>query len=208
MKDLLVVAADKDIEQSIVALLGRTAALKIRPVTHEVVVHPQRDPGCYVASRAIADGFARTCRHALVVFDRAWDGAPTHDPRALEQKVESDLAATWQGRAACVVIDPEIEAWAFSTSPRVDDALGWAGRSPALRPWLVAAGLWDPGDPKPRDPKRAFEAALRHVRRPNSSSIFRVLGSSVSVDRCVDASFARLRRILEGWFPIPIAPVT
>lgn len=201
MTDLIVLTADRDIEQAVAAVLARPAALRIRSFSHEVVVHPQRDPGCYTHARAMLDGFVRTHDRALVLFDRAWDGAPTNDPRALEAKVEDDLQSTWGDRCACVVIDPAIEAWVFSDSPRVDDALGWGGRTPALRPWLMSSGYWAEGQPKPHDPKAAFEAALRHVRRPNSSALFRTLGSTVSVERCVDASFARLRAILERWFP-------
>ena len=108
MRDLVVLTADRDIEQTVIALLGRPEALGIRQITFDVVPHPQHDPGCFSSSAGLLEGYADTHRHALVVFDRAWDGAPTQDPRELEHKVETDLEVRWAGRAATVVIDPEV----------------------------------------------------------------------------------------------------
>jgi hypothetical protein len=71
MTDLVVLVADKDMEQVVATLLGRRArALGIREIGCDVFVHPRRDPGC----RTEAVGFLRTFRashdHALVLFDR------------------------------------------------------------------------------------------------------------------------------------------
>ena len=199
--DLVVVVADKCIEQAITRLLGRHQALGTRAVTHDLLVHPGHDPGCYTNAHELAQPYRRTHRHALVVFDLDWDGAPSRDSATLEAKVRADLARDWESRGACIVIEPELEAWAFSDSPHVDRVLGWGDRKPPLREWLVAEGHLRAGEVKPARPKEAFEAAIRKARERNSSSLFGELARQVSVDRCVDPSFNRLRATLRDWFP-------
>ena len=49
-RDLVVLVADKDIEQAIRRLLQRPASLGISVPTHEVYTHPARDNGCRTAS--------------------------------------------------------------------------------------------------------------------------------------------------------------
>jgi hypothetical protein len=85
----------------------------------------------------------------------------------------------------------------------VDEALGWISRRPALRQWLRGLGLWSPGQAKPSDPKRAVDRALREAGMPPSSSIYLRLAKTVSVDRCLDPAFNRLRSRLQAWFPAP-----
>lgn len=199
--DLLVVAADKDIEQTIFGLLERPRAIGIRDVTTEILVHSGRDPGCFTSGHEIADRYAATHAHVLIIFDRDWESAPTRDPLALENTVTERLSPRWGERGACVVIDPEIEAWVFSDSPHVDSILGWAGKSPDLRTWLRRQGLLEDGATKPTDPKRAFEVAIRAARTRNSAALFGQLARTVSVERCADPSFLRLLAVLRRWFP-------
>ena len=85
---------------------------------------------------------------------------------------------------------------------RIDEILGWAGRQPTLREWLVARGMWEAGDPKPGDPKTGVEQALREVRIHRSSALYRRLAEKVGLASCKDDAFARLRAILSGWFPV------
>ena len=162
--DLAVIVPDKDTEQTFEALLGRHQSLRIRPIRHQVSVHPHKDPGCYKTGDQLAGVFAREAAHALVVFDQAWEGAPCDDPTRLEADVEARLRPLWDDRARCVVIDPELEAWVWSDSPHVTDVLGWRGRDPGLRAWLEGEGLWPPDHPKPPDPEAAFRRAVRAVR--------------------------------------------
>lgn len=104
------------------------------------------------------------------------------------------------------MIEPELEAWVFSDSPHVAEALGWSGRTPDLATWLREGGFWEPGRVKPEDPKRAVDEALREARVRRSSSIYRTLAGKVSLQRCRDASFLNLRGVLQQWFPIATAP--
>ena len=45
-KDLVVLAADSNIEQALIGLFTRPEALGIRPIDVNISVHPQHDPGC------------------------------------------------------------------------------------------------------------------------------------------------------------------
>jgi len=200
--DLVCLVADRSIEAAIEAVLRRHEALGICPLEFETLVHPERDPGCLHEPAKLLGGYTDRARHALVVLDRAWDGAPAGDAAALEKLLEQELSrigpAGW-GKA--IVIEPELEAWVFSDSPHVATTLSWTEPT-ALRDALAAAGLWERGRAKPEDPKRAMEWVLRRVRLPRSSSLFRKLGSRVSLQRCEDRSFVRLAGILRGWFGV------
>ena len=45
-KDLIVLAADHNIEQALIGLFTRPEALGIRSIDVNISVHPQHDPGC------------------------------------------------------------------------------------------------------------------------------------------------------------------
>src|SRR6266542_2862642 len=112
MKDLVCLAADKNIEAAVRGLLARPEALDIRDVTYDVFVHPRRDPGCYHEAHVFLRAFRRDYAHALVVFDRAWEGAPAQEAALLEGAVRERLGTDdW---ADVVVIDPELEVWVWS----------------------------------------------------------------------------------------------
>ena len=189
--DLVVLVPGKNEEAAIGALLSsRHRSLGVRHIRYEILVHTRGDPGCFLEAPA------------LVVFDRQGCGQEQQTVAALTDDLGKRLArAGWEDRAAVLVIEPELENWVWSDSPEVDSALGWQGRDPSLRDWLQQKGLWPEGAAKPRDPKEAVESALREVRRPRSSSIYRALAEQVSLRRCQDPSFAGLKTVLRSWFP-------
>lgn len=200
---LVVLVADKDIEQAVLGLLDRHGSLGIRSLAGEfkVVVHPQRDPGVYNTGHELLKPFARNIQtHALIVFDRAWDGAPSTDAATLAQSVEERSRGDWGDRARCVCIDPEVENWVWSDSRHVAAELGWPSNA-ELRAWLSSHDLWPEGSLKPPDPKKAFERSTREKRVVPSSSIFGELARRVGLERCRDPAFVRLRDILREWFP-------
>lgn len=203
MTDLVVLVADKDIEQSVMGLLGRHQALGIRPVTFDVITHPGRDPGCFTYGHSMLGLYRDAADHALMLFDAAWEGRPSADPMELEDEVNRRLREPWGSAARCVVIDPEIEQWVWSGSPNVARVLGWQSREPPLRTWLSTNGLWPPDAGKPPDPKAAFESCLREVRVPPSAAIFRQPASRVGIRACNDPSFGRLLGVLREWFASP-----
>ena len=206
MRDLVVVVPDKDTEQALTGLLKRPQSIGVRPLDFVIRVHPQKDPGCYHTGHELAATSRREASHALVVFDRAWEGAPSPDAAVLQREVESRLRPSWGDQCACIVIDPELEAWVWSDSPHVAEALGWQGRQPALREWLAEQGLWPRDLPKPPDPEAAFRRAVRQTRLPPSAAVFRRLADTVGVQRCTDPSLLNLLSVLRRWFGEALAP--
>lgn len=103
--------------------------------------------------------------------------------------------------AAVVVIAPELEAWVWTDSPHVAKVLGWKDDAQSLRHFLQDRELLAPGSPKPTDPKRAMEQALRAKRKPGGARLFADLASSVTLNRCQDPAFHKLQKTLERWFP-------
>lgn len=202
--DLVALVADNNMQAAVSGLLTRPRALGIRQIDHKVLVHPRRDPGCFGEASELLRGFQNCAQHALVILDRAWEGAPQQSAAALESQLENALARefgrTW---ARAVVIDPELETWVFAQSPHVDEILGWAGRKRSLREELSNAGLWAPQAAKPADPKRAVEYALRIAGKSRSSSIYRQLAVKVTLQGCQDRAFRRLKNLLREWFPAP-----
>ncbi len=198
--DLFVLVADRDIEQTVLGLLARTHAMGIRSVqTAEVRPFSRHDGGCRVEGVSFLRALRGQVRHSLLIFDHHGSGADT-TAAELENRLEEELRKSgWGEDAAVIVIDPEIEAWVWAESNLVDRILGRSDGS--LRIWLQSNDYIKPGQQKPADPKNAMEAALRHVAKKPSSSIFRQLADNVSFKGCTDRSFNKLTSTLQRWFP-------
>lgn len=202
MKELIVLAADRDIEQTMIGLLNRPADLGIRPVSWDIYVHPRRDPGCLNEAQDFLRPWSRECQHALLMFDHQGCGHEDRPASAVAGDVRSRLARNgWQDRAEVVVLSPELEVWVWSEQPCVDVCLGWAGLDPPLREWLAQNRHWPLGAPKPPDPKGAMEAALRQVRKPRSSAIYLNLARTATLQGHSEPAFAHLVQTLQRWFP-------
>jgi hypothetical protein len=201
MIDLVCLVADKNMEAVVSAVLGRHEALGIRPITRELIVHPQHDSACYHNPTPLLRPYRREASHALVLLDRDWAGVPDKPVEQLEADVGEQLSQLAPDWARGIVIVPEIEVWLFSRSPRLDEALGWRGRRPALSEALATAQLWPESAPKPTDPKRAMEWALQRVQRPRSSSIYGGIAATLGTRDCTDPSFRRFQATLQAWFP-------
>jgi hypothetical protein len=201
-KDLAILVADADIRAAIEGLLTRPSAIPIRPLTYDLIVHPQRDPGVRLRSRGLLAPFRTTHSYALAILDHEGCGATNATPDDVQIEIENGCAVDWQNRLCAVAISPEVESWVWSDSPLVDLVLGWSGRQPDLRQWLTDARFAVARNDKPARPKEAFDAAIRIVRQPRSSTLFKKLGQSVGLNRCRDRAFARLRQSLQVWFPV------
>jgi len=202
MKDLVTLAADNNMKFALDGIFSRTAALSIHPISYEIFVHPERDPGCLTRGPDFLRPFVKQYRHALLVFDHEGCGREGKSCEELEAEVTTRLAhAGWEARAAAIVIAPELDVWVWSGSPHVDDALGWQGRAPDLRSWLKEKEYLADDAVKPARPKEALEDALRVVRKPRSSAIYLKLAQTVTLAACTDASFTKLRSLLTNWFP-------
>lgn len=200
-KDLVALVADKNMQFCLQGLLSRPEALAIRAIRFDpLYVHPERDPGCLRRAHDFLRPMARTHQHALVMFDRVGCGSSnTRDE--LEEMVTRRLRENgWGDRAETIVLDPELEVWVWADSPEVARCLGWRHRAPDLRKWLQEQDLWASEARKPADPKQAAESVLRYVRRPRSSALYKDLASNVSLRKCSDPAFLKLRGILTRWF--------
>ena len=183
------------------ALLGRSRSLGTRNIVYTRVRHPERDPGCCRGSVDMLRRYQTTHAHALVVFDRHGSGREGEEREVIERSIEDALKGSgWGDRAAVIVLDPELEIWVWSDSPEVCSALGWDTRS-NLDGFLLEKGLIEARDVKPTDPKKAMTAAMKRSQTPRTASIFERLAENVSLNRCTDPAFAKLKAILQSWFP-------
>ena len=204
-RELIILTADLDAETAVRGVLARWKSLNIRKLDEgcdfDMHRHPQRDAGCRSAAEAFLESFVRTHGHALVVFDHQGCGWEERSPEEVETDLESRLARTgWDGRCAAIVIAPELEAWVWSNSPNVEIELGWSGRRPRLREWLVSERLLAANAVKPADPKMAMERAMRQSRKPVSPHVFARLAETVGLNRCEDRAFLKLKRVSRNWF--------
>jgi hypothetical protein len=201
-RDLLVLVADRNMEMAVRGVLAREKSLGIRQVTADVHRHPEHDCGCRQAGVEFLNVFVGRYAHALLMFDREGCGQEEGLTEDIESELEMALASTgWANRAAAIVLDPELEIWVWNDSPHVEKELGWSGRQPDLQTWLCQRGFLQPGQIKPARPKEALEAALRQLGRSRSSALFAGLARKVSLKKCKDRAFVKLRTALRDWFP-------
>ncbi len=202
MIDLVVLVPDKKLDFTMRGILARHHSLGISPIVVEIHTHPEHDHGCYGNAPEFLQFAIMQARYALVVFDHHGSGQDHRMDRIeMEEDLENRLVmAGWRGRSAAIVIAPELESWVWSDSPHVDTILGWSNRMPPLRDWLVRRRIIDRSDTKPPHPKEAMLAALREVRKSQTSKIFSDLATRVSFDRCTDDAFLKLKRVLKEWF--------
>lgn len=201
-KDLVVLTADKNTQFAVRGILSRHRSLAIRKPEADFFVHPEKDPGVFHNAHDYLRVALKTHRHAVALMDREGSGQEDKSREALEEDLERRLFRSgWQGRAAAVVLDPEIEIWVWADSVHVDHELGWSQRDPGLRTWLRTQGYLAEGSSKPQRPKEAMEAALRAVRMPRSSAIYENLAEKVGLSKCQDPAFLKFRNLLRDWFP-------
>jgi len=200
--DLIVLVPGADEREAIQELLHhRRESLGIKELRFDIKVHPRRDPGCLTEAPDVLQVYASLAQHALVIFDLEGSGAESKNREVLEADLRDRLSKSgWTDRAEVIVIEPEFDVWAWSSSPHLDEALGWKGRSPALRDWLLRKQLWPEGSRKPPRPKEALQAALRESRVRRSASVYRVIAEKVGIQDCREESFLKFRSILTTWF--------
>lgn len=204
MKDLIILAADKSMEHALKGVLGRPEALGIRRVTFDILVHPERDPGC--AHRGVeflnSSGFSKRYRCGLLVFDYEGCGKEKFSPPELQENLNEDFANSyWRDRARAIVIVPELEAWVWRDSHHLEEVVGWKTQQRGLYRWLRENDWIKQRNIKPDRPKEAFEAALRTTMKRRSSSLFLQIAQRVSLAKCEDKSFQDLTKVLKAWFP-------
>jgi len=200
MKDLVVLVADVQMKAALEGMLSRHLRLGTHPVSADIYPHQARDPGVRLQAPNFLRLFLKSHRHAMVFLDYEGCGARGTADRlrdTLQTKMDQN---GWKDRSAVFVLVPELEAWVWSRSPEVANALGWVSEH-KLRKWLEAQGLVEPSRTKPRDPKRAMDAALERARKSRSSSIYKAIALTVEFDLCTDPTFQDFRQTMQAWFP-------
>lgn len=193
--DLMVLVADADTEATIRELLHRHQALGIRRLTCEIRRHRYRDNGCFRKSHDFLRLYYRSHDKTLLVFDREGCGAEHHTREQLESLVQEQLRAnSWQGdRAEVLVLDPELEIWAWSRSAHVAQTMKIGASAQDAANWLVEQGFCPLREIKPARPKEALDVALRKSGSPWSPRIHRDLASKISFAHCADPAFLKFR---------------
>lgn len=201
--DLIVLAADKDATEALDGILQTLPSKgEMRRIRYEIKPALMHDGEARRHAHELLRPYIRQARFALVVFDREGCGAEGLRREEIEQEVLNKLEENgWQKRAEAIVIDPELEAWVWSQSPKVDEVLGWAGTLPTLRKALEDKGWLSDGGVKPTRPREAMKWALLQSKTPWSAALFSRLARQVSYRRCTDQAFAKLLATLRTWFP-------
>jgi hypothetical protein len=202
-KDLVVLVADNNMRATIQAILKRPEVLGIRTLSVDVFVHVHRDPGVLSGAHEFLAPLTAHYKYALVMFDRKGCGREEIGGD-LSQEVQSRLDSRgWVQRSAVIIIDPELEVWVWSDSPHVPEALGLSSDNLES---LLRGKYRIEGQVKPAHPKEAMEEALWISRTPRSSSVYSRLAQRVSLERCKDQAFLRLKACLQEWFSLNKTP--
>lgn len=205
MKKLVILLADLDMENTMKSLLKRLTQSGL--CSHEasdytITRHPNRDPGCYKEATDFLRQFLKTHQYALVIFDYHGSGEEGRKTSLeIELEVENNLSINgWDDRCCAIVPAPELEIWVWSDSPHVAQELGWKRQDISIREWLIQKGLITNDQVKPRDPKGSMHAVLREALKPVSPMIFSNLAEKVSLNKCTDRAFIKLKDALQRWF--------
>jgi len=199
-KDLLILVPDKNTKYVLDGLLHRHHSFGIRSITYDIYIHPLRDPGIYHYAYDFMLPFASQYSYSLVFCDREGSGQElkTSDEIAIEIKSKFDIT-DWQNRVEIIVINPELEIWAWVDSPHLTSNLGWSTFS-SLQKFVQQQGFWRHDSFKPDRPKEAIETALREKKVPRSSAIYKKIAEEVSFKNCQEESFMKFKSILKLWF--------
>ncbi|MBN2380443.1 hypothetical protein JXM67_11645 [candidate division WOR-3 bacterium] len=200
--DLVFLAADRNQQAGIDTLLQhRFRNLGIRKLNYKPLLNPYHDCATNQQIVEIMRPFISDAQYALVVMDHEGSGREDKSSSDIEKDIKGALEKNgWTKRAEVIVVEPELEIWVWGDTTRVDEVLDWKGRTPRLRDWLQNEKLWGNSELKPSRPKEALEKALKEVRLPRSSAIYKNLAEKVGFERCTDSSFTRLKTILKNWF--------
>ena len=199
-KDLVVLVADRDQEQTVSTLLTKrpqSLGIQKMSIDLDILRHPNRDPGVFKEAGRVLSVFAQQYQHALVLIDAEWGGLSVEQ---IEEKIQGDLNKKgWEERSAVIVINPELEIWVWAQSPHVPRLLGmdWEG----IKNLGHQMGYWQEDETKPSRPKELLLEVLRRTGKRRSARLYQQLAQKVGLKRCRDSSFRRFCEVLQAWFP-------
>lgn len=200
MKDLIILVADKNMQYAMLGGLGRPESLGIRPVSFDFRQHPGRDGGTRSNGAQVLALEKIRFSHAMMILDHEGSGAGGLGALEIEACLDEQLDLIWGGRAKAIVIAPELDIWMWGSDNKLGEILKWP-RQESIREWLRDAGFDVTENGKPKRPKEALEAVFKICKRPRSSAAYQQIAASISLSRCGDLSFLRLRDQLQRWFP-------
>jgi hypothetical protein len=200
MEDLVVLVSDKNMEYALRGGLNRPEALGIRAIGFQFLSHAGHDGGVRSTGPEVVRSQRRLYRHALVVMDREGCGEEDLSSVQLEQQLDDRLRHVWDGDAKAIVVDPEVDVWLWGAENKLKEILKWQ-LDQGIREWLRERGFEFSADDKPIRPKEALEALRPVIRRPRSSSLYEQITGSISLARCSDPAFKRLKSQVQAWFP-------
>jgi hypothetical protein len=203
MRDLIVLCADQDARLGMQALLTRHSQLGFRKLDFRAVKHNNRDNGVFQDTHNFLRPECIAFSYALAICDFEGCGREKRLPREeieilIEQRLQSNGR---KGRAAAIVIAPELEAWVWNDWRALAEQVAWLGGEASLRNWLTDRGLIKADQVKPDRPKESLERVLRQTNKSLSSALFAALGSMADTTSCTDPAFAKLVSQLQQWFP-------
>jgi len=156
------------------------------------------DGGVHMRCHDILRRYLTTHRRALVVIDQQFGGE--RDSEEVRAEIEHRLNMNgWDGRAAAVVIEPELEVLLWQDNVNVERALRHSGGS--LRRLLARDGRWPEGAHKPPAPKDLIRTLIRTNHAGPPAVVYSTIAKTVSTAGCVDPAFHRVRESLRTWFP-------
>ncbi len=209
MRECLFFVADKNIRFALEGFFKRDgfhhglgcAPFDLDPARDIRVAVGQNDPGLYARANLLIQPFRPDYRRVVIILDVEWEGSPGKS--AIVEKINGHIrAAGWQAENGhVIVVEPEADNWLWTDTPHTAAALGWENMN-ELRRWLAEEGDWPHDAPKPPRPKETAEKALRKVRKPRSSTIYREAAGRVSLKRCQDPSVHELAEAFRRWFPM------
>ena len=199
MQDLVVLVADKNMQFALKGALLRPQALGIRPITHAFRAHMGRDGGVRSTGASVLASEQGRFRHALMLLDFEGCGQEDVDPLTLEAQLDQALQPVWAERAKAIVISPEVDAWVWGSDNVLREVFVWPHTS-QIRDWLRERGFGFDATGKPQRPKEALDAMRPVHKQARSSALYEQITSRISLARCTDPAFLRLRAQLQIWF--------
>lgn len=203
MQDLYILVPDRDIEETIKALLNRRLT-GVRRVGFHIQRDARHDPGvrqnAFKWLRAAHGNFYR----AMVVFDYHGCGRSTSPEDVCETTTtEITQNSDWEAdHFQVLVLDPELEGVLWNQSPHFVRALGYGGTGykQILRD-LKREGFSFNSMEKPKSPKEAMEFLMRRKDIPRSSSKYHEIADKISLRNCRHPAFASFIQFLQRHFP-------
>ena len=198
--DLIILAADKNVEYALKGGLSRYQALGIRKLTFDTRVHVGRDGGARTTGVDILALERHRYGASLLIFDFEGCGTDKANALALEQELDEDLLAKVGPRSKAIVIDPESDIWMWGSDNILSEILKWRAHD-GIRQWLKHRDFKFDQNDKPLRPKEAMEKVVFECQTPRSSALYQKIATRLSLQNCVDPAFTRLRETLVQWFP-------